>query len=224
MANNIATVSIPCCVVQQKNSPFVDNGQILPQLKNVPCREVDVDDVGYWCTPVNDNGIFTSLKFTPQTDEVGNAITAPDYLSFNTFRVRDKISNDFWYIVGTIADFYASCQTCCGVSFIPMPCTVPVVPVCQTICDSTNDAGDFISIFAAPSPDTGTYTGNGAFNGEALTQISAATVALLVAQMNIHWASVGSPPETLVWSNVGNEIIATGGSDGDEICIVITVA
>lgn len=235
MANFIATVSIPCAVVQQKNTVFVEDGQILPQIKNVPCREVDVDDVNYWATPVKDFGIFTSLKFTPQTDEFGNAVPVPSFDSFSVFRVRDKLkSNDWWYIVGDIDNFYASCQTCCGDDFQPMPCTPnydaspggdgcpPLVVPCQQICDSTNPDGDFISIFAAPALGAGQhYQGDAAYNNEELDEITAANINDLITQMNTHWGTVGSPAATFVWTHTGLTITGTGGFDGDEICVLI---
>jgi hypothetical protein len=226
MANNISTVSIPACVVQQKNSVFVENGVIVPQIRNIPCREVFVDDIGYWATPVNDDGIFTSLKFEPQKDEYGNAIPAPSYLSFNTFRVRDKISSDRWYIVGTIEDFYASCQTCCGDAFVPMPCTVPIVPVCQAICDSTNEAGDYISIFGVPPLlDDNCYNAAGSFNGTPFPELNEASLTALVSAMNSQWnhGGVVSPPTVLSYTQTGagTEVIVTGGAVGDVVCLVI---
>ena len=64
-------------------------------------------------------GIFTGLDFELKE---GNYLAQPTFDSFSVFRIRDKISNNYWIIYGTKADLIASCSTCCdGSTPIPMP-------------------------------------------------------------------------------------------------------
>lgn len=229
MANTIPTVSIPAAVIQFNNTQFIVDGQPSPQIINVPCRNAELDHVEYWFVPVKDDGVFT--VYTPVPKE-GDFITQPTPDSFSVFRVREQLTPYYTYwVVGTISDYYASCQTCCGDAFVPMPCTTdspaecppPVVP-CSIICDAVDSEGNFISVFGIPTLGAGqSFIGYAIFNGEELSDVSGADVTTLLADINATWGTIGSPSETIIWTKSadGLTLIGTGFEIENEICVAI---
>ncbi len=223
---NIATVLVNVPVIQLNNIVYLQDGQLVPQTLKVPCRNVHVDTPYYWAVPIKDSGVFTTLEMIPQTDVYGNAVDQPTYDSFTVQRVRDKLSRYTWWIViddsaSPPVDFTDVCATCCGEDSLTLSGVIPLIVPCQSI-ESTNDAGDFIVVFGAPALSGGqTYRANGAFNDEALVQVTAATLALLIVQMNLHWGTIGSPACTFVWTNVDLVVTGTGCECPGEICVLI---
>ncbi len=109
--SQIATVLVPCFCVQLNNEQFISDTGVIGKVINVPCRNSFVDEVLYWCSPVKDEGIFNQLQFRLA---VGDNLAKPTYDSFLVQRVRDKLSNNTWWIfVNTSNDFLNSCNTCC---------------------------------------------------------------------------------------------------------------
>lgn len=220
MANNIANVSIPAPVVQFKNDLYLVEGQFSYRTLNIPCGiNALVEDEQHWFVPVKDSGICTTCSIVPA---IGNypPSNPPTPDSLLVLRVRDKYNRDYvWWVICTIAQYYASCQTCCGVAFVPIPPPVlPVIVPCQEVC-SLNAAGEFISIFGYPV-DSGNYHAYGELNNVALPKQTAATIAALVILLNanVNWTDNGA----FIWTASGGVLQAEGGHDGDILCVLIT--
>lgn len=223
MPNNIANITIPAPVIQLKNDLYLVDGQYDPHTLNIPCGvNAWVDDIQHWVVPVKDSGICTTCSFVPATGNYPPG-TPPTPDSLLVLRVRDKYTPFFtWWVICTIAQYYASCQTCCGVSFVPIPApTLPIIVPCQQICDSVNADGDFISVFGYPA-DAGNYHAWGQYNGEDLPEQTSATIAGLVILLNANWGTIGSPSGIFVWTASGGVLTATGGNSGDSLCVLIT--
>lgn len=228
MADNIGTVVIPAPVVQLKDNQFLEDGVILPQILEVPCIQSHIDLGRYWAIPTKDEGIFTGWWYQPATTVNGTAIAQPTYDSFPVLRIRDKLNDYTWWVLATLTQFTAACNTCCGAAFTPITYTVPVISPCQFICDAINADGNYYVVFAAPTLGAGqTYTVHGSFDNIALPNgtLIANLTALLVF-LNANYTLVGdfSPQASIVWTRAGNTIIGTlqsGLGNQSSMCLSI---
>lgn len=220
MADQIATVLIPCYVVQMNNQLFVLDDEVIGQVLEVPCRNSLIDDVPYWAVPVKDAGIFTDLDYILAADD---NVLQPSFDSFLVVRVRDKLSGNAWWVYGTKGDFINSCSTCCDDDPIPMPGTsgtfVIRIQPCQDVCVKTV-SGDFQTVWGLPSLlGTQHYFPFGSLNNAPLFPGAGngyATVALLLTFLNAHWTP-------FVWTATPDNLtlFATGGALGDSLCVTI---
>ncbi len=221
----IATVLIPCLVIQLNNQKFIENEQVIGQTLDVPCRNALIDEIGYWAVPIKDNGIFTTLQYILMVDNGRVSVPQPTFDSFPIFRVRDKLSGYNWWIYGTKDNFLNSCNSS-GV--VPMPGIdgqfVPMIAPCQLLCDLQNSSGAYQAIFALP-----TLVGHealypyGSYNNVAWATASGAgyaTPAALLTYLNTTWTQGGTVSWSLTADNM--TLIATGGALGDQNCTVIT--
>lgn len=224
--SQIATILIPCFVIQQNNEQFIITQGVTGLVRNVPCRNVFVDDDLYWCSPIKDDGMFSGWQFRLAVAE--NA-TKPTFDSFYVQRIRDKMSGYTWWVyVNTNNDFKNSCNTCCGDAAIPMPGTTgdfhPVIAPCQDLCDMVNADGQVYAIFGIPTLPAGfNYYAVGSYNNVALSSSASsfATIGAMISYFNSNWTNVGSPNETFIWATDGTILTATGGNSGDELCVTI---
>jgi hypothetical protein len=220
MGEQIATVLIPCYVVQMNNQLFIQDEEIVGQILEVPCRNALIDDVSYWAVPVKDFGVFTTLDYILAVDD--NA-AQPTYDSFLVVRVRDKLSGNTWWIYGTKDNFITSCSTCCDSPPVPMPGTsgsfVIRIQPCQTIC-VVNTLGGYYAIWGLPGLLPGqSYFPFGSYNNNPLFPGAGngyTTVAALLAFMNANWGP-------FVWTaSVDNlTLFATGGVLNDNLCVSV---
>lgn len=229
----ISTVLIPAYVVQKNNTIFITDLAITGQVLKVPCRNVHIDDVLFWATPVKDAQIFTTLYYQPIVDPQGNSVVKPTYDSFLVQRVRDKQSRDTWWIyVNSPEDFVSSCSTCCGAGAIPMPgslggFTIPIAP-CDTPC-TKNAAGKYYTQWALPTRvGSQNFFPYGSFNNVPFTAASGSgysTPAALLAFLNAVWSNTGSPNAGIIWSLSVDNITLTAtfnnGTGLDTLCVAI---
>ncbi len=224
----IATVMIPCTVVQMNNQQFfnADAGTI-GAIENIPCRNVFVDEVLYWCSPVKDYGLFDALEF--RLVDTANPIgTPPTFDSFIVQRIRDKISGTTWWVyVENANNFLNSCATCCGDAAVPMPTPDPYfIAPCQIIC-AQNDDGDLEAVYGIPTPGSAGFIAVASFDDTVLpTGDPVADVNALVSFANSNWSSLGtsSPPATATWSSPDDlTLVATLSDDaeGHSLCVGI---
>lgn len=223
----IATVMIPCTVIQMNNQQFFnpDTGSI-GAIENIPCRNVFVDEVLYWCSPVKDYGLFDAFEFR-LVDEENPIGTPPTFDSFLTQRIRDKISGTSWYVyVETASDFLNSCATCCGEAAVPMPTPGPYfVAPCQVIC-AQNDLNEYEAVFGIPTPGSNGLLAVASFDDIELTSGNGiADAAALVTFANANWSNLGGSPSILAtWSSPDDlTLIATLDNDaeGHSLCVGI---
>lgn len=220
MGEQIATVLIPCYVVQMNNQLFKTDDEVIGQILEVPCRNALIDDVAYWAVPVKDAGIFTTLDYIVAA---GANAAQPTFDSFLVVRVRDKLSGNSWWIYGTKTDFITSCSTCCDSPAIPMPGTsgtfVIRIEPCQDIC-LTNIAGAYYTIWGLPTLLPGqTYFAFGSYNNAPLYPGAGngyPTVTALLAFLNLRWTP-------FVWTaSLDNlTLFATGGALNGSLCVTI---
>lgn len=221
MANNIANVSIPAPVVQFKNDLYLVEGQFSYRTLNIPCGiNALVEDEQHWCVPVKDSGICTNCSFVPAIGDYPPS-TPPTPDSLLVLRVRDKYNRDYvWWVICTLAQYYASCQTCCGVAFVPIPPpTLPVIVPCQELC--ANYAGVIVGTFGYPV-DAGNFHAYGQYEGVSLPKQTSATIAGLVILLNASWKNIGTPNAAFVWAASNGVLTATGGFENDSLCVLIT--
>ncbi len=223
--SQIANIQIECFVIQQNNEQFILTQGVVGEVRNVSCRNVFIDDVLYWASPIKDEGLFAGWQYRLATDE--NA-AQPTFDSFLVQRIRDKISGYTWWVyVTSNDDFKNSCNTCCGDDEIPMPGVNgsfrPVIAPCQILCDMVNQNGQVYAIFGIPTVTGAQYYPVGSFNNVALPTAPASynSIAALLVFLNASWTNVGSPNKTFIWTASGNTLIATGGVEGDELCVTI---
>lgn len=220
MPDQIATILIPCYVVQMNNQIFITGDQVVGQILDVPCRNALIDDVPYWAVPVKDAGIFTTLDYILAT---GANAAPPTYDSFLVVRVRDKLSGNAWWVYGTKDNFYTSCSTCCDSPPIPMPGTsgtfVIRVEPCQDVCP-INSLGTLGTVWGLPTLLAGqTYFAFGSYNNAPLFPGAGngyITVAALLAFLNLRWSQ-------FVWTASPDNLtlFGTGGAVGDVLCVTI---
>lgn len=229
--SQIATIVIPCLVIQENNQQFITDNTITGKVLNVPCRDVFIDEVLYWGVPVKGDGMFTAIQWILAT---GSDATQPTFDSFLVQRIRDKQSNYTWWVyVENNNNFKNSCSTCCGEAATPMPGVdgsfMPTIAPCQAAC-VLNDDGDYQNVYGLPVlQGSETYFPVGSYNNDELFEDASGsgypTVADLLAYMNSRTAALGpgSPPVTITWTASGDDLtlFATGMNELDSLCILI---
>lgn len=224
--SQIATILIPALVIQLNNQKFIENEEVIGQTLDVPCRNVIIDEIGYWAVPVKDYGVFTTLQYILKRENGLIDVPKPTFDSFSIFWVRDKLAGFTWWIYGTRDQFLNSCNTCCGAGAVPMPGIdggfLPMIAPCQNLCDIRNGTGQYQSIWGLPTlVGSETYFPYGSYNNVAFPTASGAgyaTVTLLLAYLNATW-------NQFVWTATPDNktLIATGGSLNDSVCVVVTM-
>lgn len=187
-------------------------------------------DGDFWATPVTGFGVIgTGFNYVPT--QPGSSSDKPDVQSFHVFRLINQSQAGNVYVLGTSTQYNTVSKEveCCGTTspapVMPTSADLPIIAACQTLCNQDATSGLYVGVFAAPTPDTGTYAANGYFNGVALPQVTAATVALLNTALNANasWnsTSIGT------WTNPsGATLIVTQGVNApgtDILCMKITV-
>lgn len=229
MANTIPLSSISAPVIQLNNEAYLTDGQYTPRtLNNIPCGDnALVSTFQHWAVPIKDYGICTNFFFQPAVGDYPPG-TPPTPDSLLVLRVRDKYKPYYnWWVICTIAEYYASCQTCCGESPVPIPTPVlPIIVPCQAVCEAINDDGNYFVVFGAPALEpAGGYLTYGQYNGEELAPFESTSLTDLVNDLNSNYGSVGSPATLIVWTRVGDVIIGTfqnGAGVDDSFCLLIT--
>ena len=230
MADQIATITIPCLVIQLNNTQFIDYEDDLAvgKVLQVPCRNVLYDNTDGWAIPVKDNGVFTQFEMV---NKAGDFLNKPTFDSLPVFRIEDKLSNNYWWIYGTKSNFLQSCATCCGIAPVPMPdidnSLILRVAPCQELDDFCVDANNKRqAIFALPQLQAGQkYFPYGGYNNVQFPAASALgyNLAQLQTYLTTQCATIGSPSVSISWAFNGSTIIATvtGSSWGDNFCLLI---
>lgn len=176
---------IPAIVLQKNNSQFISNngisvqksggGEILTGLglaTEVPTPDGGAAiDADYWATPVNDSGIVTSYKYTPYNLNDPATNVAPTPQSFAVTRLMNLKASDYWYIVGTTAQYIVAAG-----GGTALPTTITVFPAgCQLLCQFDAN-GKYFAMLGLPTlvlPNKA-YFPWGYWNGIALPAATAA--------------------------------------------------
>ncbi len=220
---------IPALVIQDLSTVQINSATgAIGVTQNIPTpASGGFIDGDYWATPQTSFGIVgTGFKYTPCS---ASSTDSPDAQSFHVVRIINQNSNNpsDVYVLGTSVDYNQASEfaDCCGTSspavVMPTSADLPVIAPCTILCNQ-DDNGDYFGVFAAPTPDTGTYAANGYYNDTALPQVTGATVAALTTALNNNgsWSAIGT------WTNPSGAtlVVTQSGADGtDVLCMVITV-
>lgn len=217
---------ITALVIQQDSNVFIDSATgVVGQTMLIPCPssggQVDSD---YYAIPVTGFGIIgTGFKYLPTTP---GDVSKPDAQAFHVVRIIKNDQSTCWYAVGNSTQYIQASEDveCCTSPPLAMPtsASLPVFAGCETICNQ-NDAGLYFAVFAAPTPDTGTYSAKGYYNDVSLPTVTGATVAALVTALNSNgsWSAIGT------WTNPSGAtlVVTQAAGDGtDVLCASFTVA
>jgi hypothetical protein len=204
---------IPALVIQRNNTVFIATTGVTVQKSGgseilagiglsteIPTAEDGgVPDGDYWAIPTADSGIVTSFTYLPYNanDPIGSI--QPNIQAFKVCRIMNTKASDYWYIVGTVAQYI----TADGGAALPTTITTLVGP-CQDlgVWDINNKYFVVLQLPALKSPNT-TYFPYGYFNGVALpsgANAGYATSAALLTFLNANWTNVGSPNSTITWT------------------------
>lgn len=220
-------------VIKQNNEVYLTDDLVVGVIKPVPTPGgIYSLDGDYWAVPITNYGVATGFNFVPT---FATDTDAPTPQSFHVFRLTSRFGNDSWYVRGTTslsgdspaeAGYIEVSQDaeCCAESPRTLPTDVPDIVPCQVACEWNADENYFV-VLGLPT-DTGTYTGTGYMNGEALPTITAATPAALETQLNNNWTNLGSPNVAITWTvtNLVAMGVITDGTGEDSFCASITVA
>ena len=226
---NVYPQQIPCLVIQLNEQQFIKDNAVIGSVMNVPTNNVFINSVDYWFVPVKDEGIFSILQPILKIDTDGNPVPQPSYDSRTVFRVQDGISNNCYWVYGSVADFNDAASSCCGDSPPILMLGIDgidwVIAPCSIIC-LLNEESDYYSIFGLPSLAAGeTYFPIGAYDNTAFPDANPngyATIADLLVFLNANYTNTGSPPAEFVWTSPDDlTLIATGGFLGESLCIFI---
>lgn len=228
MPNSIPLITIPAPVIQLNNDTYLADGQYSPRTLNIPCgTNAWVDDIQHWAIPIKDYGICTNVFFQPAVGDYPPG-TEPTPDSLLVLRVRDKYYPGFtWWVICTIEEYYAACQTCCDDTPVPIPDpTLPMIVPCQKICEAQDAEGNYFVTFAAPTLAGGeNYRTYGQFNEDELASFDSTSLDDLVTDLNADYDEVGTPTREIIWTRSGNTIIGTvqyGAGEDDSFCLLIT--
>jgi hypothetical protein len=207
---------IPALVIQRNNTVFISTTGVTVQKSGgseilagiglsteIPTAEDGgVPDGDYWAIPTADSGIVSSFTYLPYNanDPIGSI--PPNVQAFKVCRIMNTQASDFWYIVGTVAQYI----TADGGAALPTTITTLVGP-CQDlgVWDINNK---YFVVLQLPAISTASNTNSryfpfGSFNGvllPAAANAGYASSAALLTFLNANWTNVGSPNSTITWT------------------------
>jgi len=133
---------IPALVIQRNNTVFIATTGVTVQKSGgseilagiglsteIPTAEGGaVPDGDYWAIPTADSGIVSSFTYLPYNanDPIGSI--QPNIQAFKVCRIMNTLASDYWYIVGTVAQYI----TADGGAALPTTITTLVGP-CQDL-------------------------------------------------------------------------------------------
>lgn len=207
---------IPALVVQKNNSVYIATTGVTVQKSGgnvitsgvglsteIPTPEGGgIPDGDYWAIPTNDAGIVSSFTYLPYNanDPIGSILPNPQ--AFKVCRIMNLNASDYWYIVGTVAQYI----TADGGAALPTTITAQIAG-CQSLGEWDVNSKYFV-VLQLPALTTGSNTNSryypyGTFNGVALPAASSSgysTSGALLTFLNASWTNVGSPNSTINWT------------------------
>lgn len=232
MANYITAI-----VIQKNNTVFIKedglNAEKIPgspgeyttglgTQMEIPCSDnaspgqIDGD---FWAVPVNE-GLPSGFNYIPYnlSDPV---ITPPTPESFQVVKISTTNSQDDWYVLGTSAQYVASCAACCGTTPVPMPgiYSLPLQPGCQTMCQWNNGTNQqYFAVVGLPALTLNKrYYPYGNFNGIQLPlavstgYVSTATLLTFLNTATVVTVTNGVTSYSGGWGIVGTWTVSSDG-------------
>lgn len=230
---------IPALVIQKNNSVFIATTGVTVQKSGGAeitsgvglSTEIPTADGGaapdgdYWALPTVNFGIISSFTYLPYNalDPIGSIAPSPQ--AFKVCRIMNLKASDYWYIVGTVAQYI----TANGGAALPTTITTQIAP-CQDmgVWDVNKK---YFAVFQLPTlTGNGRYYPYGYFNGVALaagSNTGYATSGALLTFLNASWTNLGSPVSAITWTLSTDGLTLLGeesaGVGTDVICAAIAV-
>jgi hypothetical protein len=213
---------IPALVLQYNNDNYINGGIAPGTVKLIPTpNNGGVIDGDYWAVPVS-LGIVSAYEWVPCAP---GSTDAPDPQAVHAVRISSTQNRDDFYVLGTSTQYIQASKDaeCCESPAYSLPTTIADIAACQALC--ANDDGNQFGVFGLPSPDGGTYTANGVYNGDALPEVTGATAAALIIALNndADWFAIGT------WAKTSDDLTLTvtgaAVSDPQEpniLCVLVT--
>lgn len=212
--------TIQATVLQKNNEMFVCDpcggyGQTLA----IPAGSQASVGIEYWAVPVKTD-FFQGFRY----DVYQSGVAAPTPDSIRCFKLTNTLNNDYFYVVGTLAQFSVYAAACCDASPIPsyISSVGPIAP-CQDTC--TSDGTNYDAFFAV-EPLTDVTSGTPKYvatvlidNVNVLQQLYAAgstSIANLVTYLNAHAAGG-------VWSNPASNTIRFRTTTVKNVCFIACI-
>lgn len=206
--------SIKATVLQKNLNSFISGpcagsyGTIL----DVPAGANATPESEYWAVPVT-NPYFVGFRYVVAED-------APTSDSIKCFKLINTQTNDYFYVVGTIAQWSALAASCCDASPIPSYLTtLPAIAAqCQDTC--TQDGTNYDAFFAAPALPAGRYVVQARIDNTVVAQTYATgstSLANLITYLNSHIAVSGT------WSNPAGNTIRYRAAAAKTVCLTVCV-
>lgn len=227
-----ASPYIPVVVIQYNNQVyFCDGGIYYGSLQQVPCpasNQVKYDG-DFWAVPVVNFDLVSGFTFVPRSL---NSTSPPTVQSFETFRLIEVNGDgaNYWYVLGTSADWTASCAVCCSDAAIPMPTDLPILAPEQVMCILPVVNGvqgtKYFSVWGLPTLPGGAfgYVPVGYYNNVKLpagTTGGYATTTELLAFLNgnAEWSAIGT--WTVSSDNITLTVTQNSGTGYDILALIV---
>jgi len=207
--------------VLQKNldqfvcSPCGGYGQTLP----VPAGSQAQTGSEYWAVPVNQD-YFQGFRYEVYV----SGLAAPTIDSIRCFKLTNTLNSDYYYVVGTVAQYSVYAAACCDASPIPSYITaLGPIASCQDTC--TSDGTNYDAFFAVETladVPGGKFVATVSVDGTGILQqtfaAGSASIAALITYLNLH---VGAGYGT--FSNPANNTIRFRTTSQKTICFVACI-
>ena len=180
--------TILATVLQKNNFAFVCNpcggyGQNVP----IPAGDQASPETEYWAVPVNEE-YFQGFRY----DVYQSGVAAPTIDSIRCFKLVNTLNGDYFYVVGTVAQYSVYAAACCDASPVPSYLTtLGPIAACQDTCtsDGTNyDAFFAVQTLSEVTPGTPRYVATVNIDGVGVYQQTYATgstsIAALITLLN----------------------------------------
>lgn len=162
----------------------------------VECGDTSEIIGDYWGVPEKGGGVFRGYNIQSAQ---GVAIPTPD--SIPLVRLKDSLSGETVHILGTVAQFLASCADA-GVTPMPLKTTIPVVIPEITACPDTD--GNYTFYWTPPAKaGADEYRAHVLLdNAQAVAPLAGghATIAAMVTWLNTNYAAAGT------WTEVSGKV------------------
>ena len=216
--------SITALVVQKGGSEFINSATSVGLSTQIPVPtsggSIDAD---YWAIPIND-GQYTSWNFQPYNPANPAESVAPTVDSFAVFRLSCTNSSDWWYVIGTSAQYITAANggTALPTAFPYVINTKAKLSVCATLSSENPTSGLYETTIGVPTLGASEkYYAFGNFNGVALAALSTAgytTTALLLTAMNTNWGTACGGTFTKTSDDLTFILTQSAGDGNDIFC------
>lgn len=140
--------TINATVLQKNLTQFVygpcagSYGQTLP----IPAGSQAAPQAEFWAVPIKNNGYFQGFEYTIYQ----SGVAAPTIDSIRCFKLVNTLNDDYFYVVGTVAQFSVYAAACCDASPIPSYITT-LGPIAGCLDTCTSDGTNYDAFFAVQS-------------------------------------------------------------------------